>query len=87
MTDRIEAVKVVAPGKLQIRWRDAKSSEVIDLSHWIASGGNMLASLLDPKAFAKATTSSYGAAVTWDDGQGDLSIDAVHLRRLALGKR
>ena len=47
----------------------------------------MLAPLLDPEFFAAARTAEHGAAVTWDDGEGDLAIDAVHLEQLAAEQR
>jgi hypothetical protein len=57
------------------------AAEEIDLSHWVASGGDVLASLSDPNVFAKAAVDNYGAAVTWDSSEGDLSIDAINLAR------
>ena len=42
---------------------------------------SILAPLCDARIFAKASVGNYGAAVVWDDG--DLAIDAAHLKMLA----
>lgn len=44
-------------------------------------GGDVLAQLRDPPVFARARLENYGADVASDDG--DLAIDAVHLKMLA----
>ncbi|MBN9598029.1 MAG: DUF2442 domain-containing protein [Afipia sp.] len=75
---KIKAVSVIGPSRLQIVWQDAATDQV-DLSDWIKTGGETLAPLLDRKMFAKAAVANHGAAVTWDEGEGDLSIDAHHL--------
>ncbi|MGC2775039.1 MAG: hypothetical protein WA418_05300 [Bradyrhizobium sp.] len=81
---RIEAVKADAPlMTLRVRWRGKRVPDEVNLSGWIATGGDILAPLRDPRAFSRAAISDYGAAVTWDDGEGDLAIDALHLNKLA----
>jgi hypothetical protein len=78
---RIESVAVSGPMSLRIRWRDVRAADVVDLTGWVATGGNVLSPLRDPPVFARARLENYGAAVAWDDG--DLAIDAVHLKKLA----
>jgi hypothetical protein len=84
MTDElpwIEAVSVTQPATLRLRWRGRRAGDSVDLTGWIATGGRMLAPLRDAQVFAKASVGNYGAAVVWDDG--DLAIDAAHLKMLA----
>jgi hypothetical protein len=84
MTDelpRIEAVSVAQPATLQLRWRGRPVGDSVDLSDWIATRGQSLAPLREAQVFAKASVGNYGAAVVWDDG--DLAIDAAHLKMLA----
>jgi hypothetical protein len=84
MTDelpRIAAVSVEQPATLRLRWRGRRASDSVDLTGWIATGGRTLAPLRETPVFAKATVGNYGAAVMWDDG--DLAIDAAHLKMLA----
>lgn len=80
---RIDGLKVDAPMTLRIRWRGKRVADVVNMSGWIATGGDILAPLSDPEVFSRAVISNYGAAVTWDDGEGDLAIDALHLSKLA----
>lgn len=85
MTDklpRIEAVSVPAPMTLRIHWRGSRSPDVVDLTGWVATGGDILAALRNPETFARARVENHGAAVAWDD-DGDLAIDAYHLKQLA----
>jgi hypothetical protein len=79
---RIETVTVEGPSTLRIRWRGKRATDVVNLSGWIATGGDILASLRDLAVFSRAAITNYGAAVGWDDGEGDLAIDAVHLSML-----
>jgi hypothetical protein len=82
MTDelpRIEAVSVTQPATLRLRWRGRSASDSVDLTDWIATGGETLAPLREAPVFAKASVENYGAAVVWDDG----AIDAAHLKTLA----
>src|SRR3954449_7404065 len=84
MTDqlpRIEAVSVTQPATLRLRWRGRRAGDNVDLTGWIAGGGPTLAPLREDPVFAKASVGNYGAAVVWDDG--DLAIDAAHLKMLA----
>jgi hypothetical protein len=84
MTDelpRIEAVSVTQPATLRLRWRGRRAGDSVDLTGWIATGGLTLAPLREAAVFAKASVGNYGAAVVWDDG--DLAIDAGHLKMLA----
>jgi hypothetical protein len=76
---RIEEV-TAAQSTLRVRWRNARKTDIVDLIGWIATGDEVLAPLRDPVVFAKARIENYGAAVAWDDG--DLAIDAVHLKQL-----
>jgi len=78
---RIEAVSVTQPATLRLRWRGKRAGDSVDLTGWIATGGEILAPLRDASIFANATVGHYGAAVVWDDG--DLAIDASHLKMLA----
>lgn len=78
---RIESVKAEKPSTLRIRWRGKRTGDVVDLTGWIATGGKTLAALKDAGTFARASVANYGAAVGWDDG--DLGIDAFHLKQLA----
>jgi hypothetical protein len=80
---RIEKVEVRTPTGVSVRFRGEKAPTRIELAGWIATGGDILAPLRDPQVFAKAGVSDFGAAMSWDGGEGDLSIDAVHLKKLA----
>jgi hypothetical protein len=82
---RIETVKVDGSSTLRVRWKGQRTTSVIDLSGWIATGGDILAPLKEPGMFARAEVGGYGSAVEWDDG--DLAIDAVHLKLLADAQR
>jgi hypothetical protein len=84
MTDelpRIEAVSVTQPATLRLRWRGRTASDSVDLTNWIATGGQTLAPLRKAQVFAKASVGNYGTAVVWNDR--DLAIDAAHLKMLA----
>jgi hypothetical protein len=78
---RIESVAVPGPMILRIRWRGVRAPDLVDLTGWVATGGDALAPLRDEAVFAQARVENYGAAVAWHDG--DLAIDAVHLKKLA----
>ena len=78
---RIEAVTVEAPAVLRVRWRGKRAADVVNLIGWIYTGGELLAPLRDAKMFSRAAVARYGTAVAWDDD--DLTIDAVHLKKLA----
>jgi hypothetical protein len=84
MTDdlaRVETVSVAQPATLQLRWRGKRADDSVDLTGWIATGGQILTPLREAQVFAKASVGNYGAAVVW--GDGDLAIDAAHLKMLA----
>jgi hypothetical protein len=88
MTDnlpRIASITVPGPMSLRIRWRGVRAADVVDLTGWVATGGDVLAPLRDESVFARARIENYGAAVAWDDR--DLAIDAVHLKTLAEEQR
>ncbi|MEH2471156.1 hypothetical protein V1281_007657 [Nitrobacteraceae bacterium AZCC 2161] len=80
---RIETVKATGPTSLRVIWRGKRAAEGVELAGWIATGGSILAALSDPTTFAKASIGDFGSSVTWDDGEGDLAIDAIHLKKLA----
>ena len=78
---RIEAVSVEGAGKLSVKWRGKTRKDTVNLLGWIATGGEILAPLLIPIIFSKASVGNYGAAIVWDDG--DLAIDAEHVMLLS----
>lgn len=80
---RIEKVEAQAPATLLVRFRGQAKKFPIELAGWIGTGGDILAPLRNADVFRKAALSDHGAAVSWDDGEGDLSIDAVHLKKIA----
>lgn len=79
---RIEKVEVTGPTDLRVIWRGQRDAVHVELAGWVATGGDILAPLSDPATFAKASVGDFGASVTWDDGEGDLAIDAIHLQKL-----
>ncbi len=79
---RIAGVWVTGPSTVDVKFRGSAKRFHVELAGWIATGGATLAPLRDPKVFERAAVSDHGAAVSWDDGEGDLSIDAFHLRKL-----
>jgi hypothetical protein len=78
---RIEAVSVEGAGRLGVKWRDKTRKDTVNLLGWIATGGEILAPLMEPTIFSKAVVGNYGTAIVWDDG--DLAIDAQHVMLLA----
>lgn len=78
---RIEAVSVEGTGRLSVKWRGKARRDMVNLLGWIATGGEILAPLMVPTIFGKASVGNYGAAIVWDDG--DLAIDAQHVMLLA----
>jgi hypothetical protein len=78
---RIEKVEVRQPCILNISWRGKRAKDAVQMIGWIATGGEILAPLKNPEVFAQAHVADHGASVAWDDG--DLSIDAFHLKKLA----
>lgn len=79
---RIDTVEVAGPTDLRIFWRGERSAERVDLAGWIATGGDILSALNDPATFAKASIGEFDASVTWDAGEGDLAMDAIHLKKI-----
>lgn len=68
---------------VKIVWqRKARKPDYVVLLGWIASGGELLASLRNAATFATAKVINYGGAIGWADND-DLTIDAVHLAKLA----
>jgi hypothetical protein len=80
-TPRIEKISVIAPNTLRVKWRGKASPDDVNLTGWIATGGDILAALKRQDTFGNAEVGNHGAAVLWDDG--DLAIDASHLLMLA----
>jgi hypothetical protein len=80
-TPRIEKVSVSGPATLRLKWKGKGTPVDVNLTGWIATGGEALAPLSRKDTFGKATVGNYGSAVLWDDG--DLAIDATHLMLLA----
>jgi hypothetical protein len=78
---RISKVKAVGPSKVTVTWKGGGTDHV-ELVGWIATGGDILAPLLEPKVFKTAHVGLYGAMVAWSDDD-DLAIDAFHLKRIA----
>lgn len=78
---RIDSISVEGVGRLAVRWRGKTRKDMVNLQGWIATGGATLAPLMMPAIFSKASVGNYGAAIVWDDG--DLAIDAEHVRLLA----
>ena len=81
---RIQAVAVEGPTTLKVKWKRGPT-ERINLSGWIANGGEILAALSKPDVFGKPRVADHGAAVAWDES--DLRIDAMHLQQLAVEQR
>jgi hypothetical protein len=81
---RIERVTVVSPTALRIKWKQGPTDQV-ELTGWIATGGDILSPLNDQAVFASAKIADYGSSVAWDDD--DLRIDAAHLELLAREQR
>jgi len=72
-------------GVVRVKWKD-RSSDRVDLSGWIATGGEVLAALRDGEVFKNPRVSEYGASIAWGDDD-DLRIDALHLEQIAAEQR
>lgn len=83
---RILAVGAVAPRTLKVKWKD-RSADRVDLSGWIATGGDILEPLRDGDLFKSPRVADYGASIAWGEDEGDLRIDAVHLEQIAAEQR
>lgn len=79
---KIDAVAAEGSTTLTVAWRGGGQSR-IDLRDWLARPNPVLDVLSNPAVFARAAVGGYGGMVTWDDGEGDLAIDACHLRLIA----
>ncbi len=79
---RIQRACAAGLTTISLRWRGDNSETEINLAGWIATGGDALARLTDPKAFSQVRVVDYGAAIEWDE-DADLAIDAAHLKLLA----
>jgi hypothetical protein len=82
---RISAVGAVGAGLIKVKWKD-RTSDRVDLSGWIATGGDILAPLRDGEIFRSPRVSEYGASIAWGNDD-DLRIDAVHLGQIAAEQR
>ncbi|HEY2247015.1 MAG TPA: hypothetical protein VGH70_06205, partial [Bradyrhizobium sp.] len=80
-TPRIEKVSVTGPATLRVKWKGKGTAVDVNLTGWIATGGEALAALNRKDTFGKAKVGNYGSAILWDDG--DLAVDATHLMLLA----
>ena len=82
---RIATVGTIGAGVIKIKWKD-RTSDRVDLSGWIATGGDILAPLRDHEVFDSPRVSEYGASIAWGDND-NLRIDAVHLEQIASEQR
>ena len=82
---RIRDAKAVGATSLDVTWADGKKDR-INLAGWIATGGEILSALVEPKTFKTACVGDFGASVEWGDDD-DLAIDAVHLEKIAVEQR
>lgn len=83
---RIKEVACSGRHVLDVTWRDGTSDRV-DLSGWVATGGDLLEPLRGASLFAAARLGAYGASVEWGEPDGDLAIDADHLHQIAEAQR
>lgn len=79
---RIERARADGPATISLRWRGDTGETVVNLAGWIATGGDTLARLTDATVFATVRVGDYGASLEWGEN-GDLAIDAGHLKMLA----
>jgi hypothetical protein len=82
---RISTVGAVGTGIVKVKWKD-RTSDRVDLSGWIATGGDLLAPLRNEQVFGSPRVSEYGASIAWGNDD-DLRIDAVHLEQIAAEQR
>lgn len=81
---RIASVQPLGGTTLKVLWREGGES-VVEMAGWIATGGELLASLMDSDVWKTARVEDFGATVEWDGD--DLAIDAVHLQSIAEDQR
>lgn len=68
---------------IKIVWKNnVRKPDYVVLLGWIASGGELLAPLREAATFGTAKVINDGSAVGWAEDD-DLTIDAVHLAKLA----
>ncbi|MEO5375991.1 MAG: hypothetical protein H7840_17335 [Alphaproteobacteria bacterium] len=77
---RIADVIASSGSVLTVTWRDGAVDQV-DLSGWIATGGDALSPLRKNDAFSRAAVGDHGLAVQWDE-DGDVAIDSSHIEAL-----
>jgi hypothetical protein len=82
---RISTVGAIGASVIKVKWKD-RTSDRVDLSGWIATGGDILAPLQEIEVFDSPRVSEYGASIAWGDDD-DLRIDAVHLEQIAAEQR
>lgn len=79
---RIDKVTASTGNVVLVKFKGRVASEKIDLGGWIVTGGPVLAPLRKREIFIQVSVINWGAALSWDKGEGDLSIDAVHLKKI-----
>lgn len=79
---RIKEVKPIGVPVVRLWLKGKRDYRDVNLAGWIATGGERLEALHGMNVFQGVTVGDYGAAITWDRGEGDLSIDAIHLMKL-----
>ncbi|HWP14274.1 MAG TPA: hypothetical protein VNM46_01475 [Xanthobacteraceae bacterium] len=82
---RVATVGSSGAGVITVKWKD-RTSDRVDLSGWIATGGDILAPLRDEEIFGSPRVSEYGASIAWGNDD-DLRIDATHLELIAAEQR
>lgn len=60
---------------------------VVDLSGWVARGGEVYQRLTDEAVFGAVAVVDFGTALQWGDEEDDLTIDVAHLLLLEEAQR
>lgn len=83
-TPRINRSRPLEKGySLFVRFDGDKDDREIDLTGWVAKLGPALQALRDPTVWQTAAVSEFRDAIYWGgDEDGDLAIDAVHLKMI-----